>query len=199
MKINAFNEKQIKQRNKAIEVSGLYGKSFCKYFNKAYHTNVTSYEFKGYCEILQRYLDTMKCTVWNYNSKTLSNKNLYKWFLLQNKQSVFELFDSKKEATLYEKFIELILKEDSSKLYSILKHIIAESITPLNLLTYKGYFTSIQFDAVGKVLYGRIEGIEDLVLFESESAKEIEKEFHDAVDDWLEFRREIDNDSKFES
>ena len=51
----------------------------------------------------------------------------------------------------------------------------------------------IEFDSENKVLYGKIEGIDDLVTFESDSAKEIEKEFHYAVDDWLKFRKEIDN------
>ena len=68
-----------------------------------------------------------------------------------------------------------------------------------NLLTYKGYYTLIHFEAEDKVLYGKIEGIDDLVTFESESAKEIEKEFHDAVDDWLEFRKEIDNEVESKS
>ena len=64
---------------------------------------------------------------------------------------------------------------------------------PLNRFDYKGYYTLIHFDSEDKVLYGKIEGIDDLVTFESDSAKEIEKEFHDAVDDWLEFRKELNN------
>ena len=115
MNINVFTQKQVEQRNKAIEVCILYSKTFCDYFNRAYHSNVMSHEFKSYCIILQTYLDKIKSTVWNYNSKTLSNKNLYKWFLLQNKQSVFELFKDKEEAPLYAKFINIILKNDSSK------------------------------------------------------------------------------------
>ena len=195
MKINVFTQKQVKQRNKAIEVCVLHSKTFCDYFDRAYHSNVASHEFKSYCVILQRYLDDIKSAVWNYNSKTLSNKNLYKWFLLQNKQSVFELFKDKEEASLYAKFIDLILKEDSSKVYAILKHLIIEHIcAPQSTLTYKGYFTVIKFEAEDKVLHGKIEGIDDLVTFESDSAKEIQKEFHDAVDDWLEFRKEIDNE-----
>lgn len=64
---------------------------------------------------------------------------------------------------------------------------------PLNRFDYKGYYTLIDFDAEDKVLYGKIENSNgDLVLFESDSVKEIEKEFHDAVDDWLEFRKEIE-------
>ena len=64
---------------------------------------------------------------------------------------------------------------------------------PLNRFDYKGYYTLIHFDSEDKVLYGKIEGIDDLVTFESDSAKEIEKEFHYAVDDWLEFRKELNN------
>lgn len=68
-----------------------------------------------------------------------------------------------------------------------------EQTDVLNLLTYKGYYTLIHFDAESKVLYGAIENANgDLVVFESDSAKEIEKEFHDAVEDWLEFRKKID-------
>lgn len=200
MNINVFTQKQVEQRNKAIEICISYSKSFCDYFDRAYHSNVVSYEFKSYCITLQKYLDRIKSNVWKYNSKTLSNKNLYKWFLLQNKQSVFELFKCKEEASLYAKFIDLILKEDSPNIYAILKHLIIEHIcAPHSILTYKGYFTVITFEAEDKVLYGKIEGIDDLVTFESDSAKEIEKEFHDAVDDWLEFRKEIDNEVESKS
>lgn len=56
-----------------------------------------------------------------------------------------------------------------------------------NILEYKGYYTKIQFSKDDNVLYGKIEDITDLVNFESESACEIEQEFHMAVDDYLEF------------
>ena len=65
---------------------------------------------------------------------------------------------------------------------------------PLNRFDYKGYYTLIHFDSEDEVLYGKIENANgDLVLFESDSVKEIEKEFHDAVDDWLEFRKKLNN------
>lgn len=193
--MNVFTRKQIKQKNKVMEACLLYSKSFCNYFDIVYHSNVKSCEFKTYCEILQMYLDKMDSAVWNDISKVLSKRNLYQWFLLQNKQSVFELFKDEEEALLYEKFIDLILKEDSPNVYFILKYLIIEHTTPQSILTYKGYFTVIEFEAEDKVLYGKIENANgDLVTFESDSAKEIEKEFHDAVDDWLEFRKEIDNE-----
>lgn len=56
-----------------------------------------------------------------------------------------------------------------------------------NILEYKGYYTKIDFNTEDKVLFGKIEGIKDLVNFESDTAEGIEKEFHLAVDDYLEF------------
>ena len=54
-----------------------------------------------------------------------------------------------------------------------------------NVLEYKGYYTKINFSVEDKVLFGKIEGINDLVNFESESIDEIENEFHVAVDDYF--------------
>lgn len=59
-----------------------------------------------------------------------------------------------------------------------------------NCFEYKGYHTRIEFDYETATLFGKIEGINDLILFESEDASEIEKEFHSAVDDYLDFCRE---------
>lgn len=56
-----------------------------------------------------------------------------------------------------------------------------------NILKYKGYLTKIEFSVEDNILYGKIEGIHDLVTFESSSAEEIENEFHAAVDDYLDF------------
>lgn len=60
-----------------------------------------------------------------------------------------------------------------------------------NILEYKGYYTKIKFDADDKILFGKIDGIDDLVNFQSDSLKSIEKEFHDAVDDYLRFCEEV--------
>lgn len=63
-----------------------------------------------------------------------------------------------------------------------------------NVLEYKGYQTKIEFDAESSVLYGKIEGIRDLVNFEADSSKEVEQSFHEAVDDYLEFCRDVGKD-----
>lgn len=60
-----------------------------------------------------------------------------------------------------------------------------------NILEYKGYHTRIEFDSEELVLRGKIEGINDFVDFESDDIKGIEKEFHSAVDDYLDFCKEV--------
>ena len=60
-----------------------------------------------------------------------------------------------------------------------------------NTLYYKNYYTNVSYSAEDKILYGKIEGINDLVTFESESAETIEKEFHSAVDDYLALCEEV--------
>ena len=60
-----------------------------------------------------------------------------------------------------------------------------------NQFEYKGYSTRIEFDAESKLLHGKIEGIGDLVTFESRDASQIESEFHAAVDDYLAFCAEV--------
>ena len=60
-----------------------------------------------------------------------------------------------------------------------------------NVLAYKGYLTKIEYSAADQVLHGKIEGIVDLVTFESDSVSKIEKEFHDAVEDYLLFCAEV--------
>ena len=63
-----------------------------------------------------------------------------------------------------------------------------------NILEYKGYYTKIEYSAEDKVLFGKIEGISDLVNFESESSETIENEFHAAVDDYLAFCKDLGKD-----
>ena len=60
-----------------------------------------------------------------------------------------------------------------------------------NYFEYKGYSTRIEFDAESMLLHGKIEGIGDLVTFESSDAGQIETEFHNAVDDYLDFCAEV--------
>lgn len=60
-----------------------------------------------------------------------------------------------------------------------------------NILEYKGYHTKVEYIASENILYGKIEGINDLVTFEASDLNSVEKEFHDAVDDYLAFCEDI--------
>lgn len=63
-----------------------------------------------------------------------------------------------------------------------------------NILEYKGYFTKIEYSSEDMILYGKIEGIADLITFESLDATKIEDEFHNAVDDYSKFCKEVGKD-----
>ena len=54
-----------------------------------------------------------------------------------------------------------------------------------NLITYKGYYGSVQFDSDQEIFYGKVEFIRDLITFEASDAKSIIPSFRDAVDDYL--------------
>ena len=60
-------------------------------------------------------------------------------------------------------------------------------------LTYKGYSTIPEYDFEDGIIIGKIEGISDLVSFESDStdSEAVEAAFHEAVDDYLEMCRAL--------
>lgn len=58
-------------------------------------------------------------------------------------------------------------------------------------LHYKGYTAQPEYSADDHIFFGKILGIRDMVYFQSDSAKDIEREFHEAVDDYLEFCAEV--------
>ena len=60
-----------------------------------------------------------------------------------------------------------------------------------NMMEYKGYHTKIEFDVESMTLRGKIEGINDYVDFEAKDISGIETEFHSAVDDYLDFCKEV--------
>jgi len=56
----------------------------------------------------------------------------------------------------------------------------------MSTIKYKDYYGSCKVSHEDKCLHGKILFINDLVTYEAQSVPEIEKEFHDAVDDYLE-------------
>lgn len=60
-----------------------------------------------------------------------------------------------------------------------------------NVLNYKGYLSKPELSLEDGILYGKIEGINDLVTFEGETIAELKSAFEQAVDDYLEYCEEI--------
>lgn len=58
-------------------------------------------------------------------------------------------------------------------------------------MVYKGYIGSVHYSAEDEVFYGKIEAINDLILFDGESVQELKKAFHEAVDDYIETCRKM--------
>ena len=56
------------------------------------------------------------------------------------------------------------------------------------ILKYKGY---VHFSTEDNLYYGWILGIKDLVDYNSETEDDIENQFRLAVDDYIEFKKEI--------
>lgn len=55
-----------------------------------------------------------------------------------------------------------------------------------DLLKYKGYFGSVQYSEEDGCLYGKVQFIDDLILYEGLSVEELKSAFQEAVDDYLE-------------
>jgi predicted HicB family RNase H-like nuclease len=60
-----------------------------------------------------------------------------------------------------------------------------------DILQYKNYFASVHYSAPDEVFHGKILGINDLILFEGASVKELKTSFEEAVEDYFETCKEI--------
>src|SRR5882762_6364800 len=52
-------------------------------------------------------------------------------------------------------------------------------------MEYKGYTARVEFDQDARILFGEVEGLRDVVTFEASDVKDLEREFHASVDDYL--------------
>lgn len=54
-----------------------------------------------------------------------------------------------------------------------------------NVMSYKGYTASMEFDADDRILVGRVLHIDDIISFHGESVAEFEAAFKDSVDGYV--------------
>lgn len=55
-----------------------------------------------------------------------------------------------------------------------------------NTIQYKGYVGSIEFSEEDELFFGKVLGIRSLISYEGENAQELLKDFHEAIDTYLE-------------
>ena len=55
------------------------------------------------------------------------------------------------------------------------------------MLQHRGYDGSVEFSAEDRMMHGRVIGIRDMISFGGTSVRELEKNFRDAVNEYLEF------------
>ena len=58
---------------------------------------------------------------------------------------------------------------------------------PNNYLHYKNYIGSVEFSEGDAVFHGRVVGIKSHISFEGDSVRAIIEDFHNAVDEYLDF------------
>jgi len=63
-----------------------------------------------------------------------------------------------------------------------------------NTIEYKGYISTLEYSSDDKCFFGKLEMIDDLVTFEATSAKELEINFHQAVDEYLETCKQLNRE-----
>jgi len=59
-----------------------------------------------------------------------------------------------------------------------------------NTMEYKGYIGSVEFSEVDELFFGQVQGIRSLISYEGTNAKELVKDFHEAIDAYLELCKE---------
>ncbi len=58
------------------------------------------------------------------------------------------------------------------------------------LMYYRDHWGTVEYSETDKILYGKVVGVNGAILYEGETREELEKDFHDAVDGYIEFLRE---------
>lgn len=54
-----------------------------------------------------------------------------------------------------------------------------------NVLEYKGYSGTVEFNAADEIFFGQIAGIRDVVTFEANTVTSLKKAFKESVDDYI--------------
>lgn len=64
------------------------------------------------------------------------------------------------------------------------------------LAEYKGYIGSIEYDSEDKSYYGSLINTDDFVNYCADNIIKLQEEFHTSVDDYIEFCKELKEETK---
>jgi predicted HicB family RNase H-like nuclease len=60
-----------------------------------------------------------------------------------------------------------------------------------NLLKYKDYYGTIEYDLEDNILYGKVLFIKDKIGYHGSSTEDLQKNFQETIDDYLDFCKKI--------
>ena len=60
-----------------------------------------------------------------------------------------------------------------------------------SLMEFEGYHAKIEFDQEDQIFIGRVLGINDSINFHGQSVKELTKEFHNAIANYLDYCKQV--------
>lgn len=66
-------------------------------------------------------------------------------------------------------------------------------------IEYKGYVGSIEYDSKNNIYYGGLLNIRDFVDYKANNVEELYRHYHESVDDYIEFIKELEEGSKNKS
>ena len=59
-----------------------------------------------------------------------------------------------------------------------------------DFMEYKGYQGSVEYSAEDDILYGQVQFIKSLLMYEGETLHELKEMFHQVIDEYLQFCKE---------
>jgi predicted HicB family RNase H-like nuclease len=60
-----------------------------------------------------------------------------------------------------------------------------------DIIEYKGFIASLHYSHEDRCFFGKVEGIDGLITFEVDNAKDLEINFKEAIDEYLEDCKEL--------
>jgi predicted HicB family RNase H-like nuclease len=57
-------------------------------------------------------------------------------------------------------------------------------------MEYKGYIGAVQFDEEAEIFHGEVINLRDVITFQANSVEGLKQEFHDSIEDYLDFCKE---------